>query len=219
MGNLMKERLKPLFAWTAALLVIAISPVRAHASIIFSDNFDSNTGQGNISSGAVDSSTAGTFDVTLGNVDVVGPNFFPSLCQTAPELGSCIDMDGNTAGQITSTSISFAPGSYTLSFDLFGSERGVAASTTVTLGSFYSQVFNTQSSNQNIVTYNFTVNSQTSASIVFTSNDPSGDAQGTLVDNVQITSAGAVPEPASGLLMLAALPLAWIAWRRRRPAK
>lgn len=203
----------------SSVALVALSllvPCAGRAGVIFLDNFDTNLGQGAIASGAVDTSATGTFDVTSGNVDVVGPSFFSSLCNTPPETGSCIDMDGLAAGQITSTTISLAPGSYNLSFDVFGTERGFDASTTVTFGTIYSNRFDTVSGSQNIVSFNFTVASTTSAQIVFTSNDPAGDNTGTLVDNVAINSnSGTVPEPGSGLLLIGALPLVWFARRRR----
>jgi hypothetical protein len=37
--------------------------------------------------------------------------------------------------------MSLAPGTYTLSFDLIGSQRGLTTSTTVTLGSLFNQTF------------------------------------------------------------------------------
>jgi hypothetical protein len=52
-------------------------------------------------------------------------------------------MDGSTgaAGQISRAMMSLAPGTYSLSFDLIGSQRGLTTSTTVTLGSLFNQTF------------------------------------------------------------------------------
>jgi hypothetical protein len=186
-----------------AIVLAFVSSV--HASPIFFDNFDSNLGQGNIASGLVDSSGTGSFTVSFGNIDVVGPNFYPGLCATAPETGSCVDLDGNTAGQITSTLITLTPGAYTFSFDLFGSERVSTASTTVTFGSFYTHTFNTVSTDQNIISVAFNVVATTSANIVFTSNDPAGDFNGTLIDNVSVDTGAAAPEPSTMILMGSAL--------------
>ena len=99
-----------------------------------------------------DSSITGTFNVTGGSVDVVGPAFFAGLCATPPETGSCIDIDASSAGTMTSSPIPLVAGhSYTLAFDLFGSQRGADTSTTVSLGAFYSQTFLAHSADQNIV--------------------------------------------------------------------
>jgi hypothetical protein len=87
-------------------------------------------------------SPVGVFNVTAGSVDLLGGAVFGGLC-AAPESGNCVDMDGSTgaAGQLTSAPLTLTPGSYTLSFDLIGSQRGVTDSTTVTLGSLYDQTF------------------------------------------------------------------------------
>jgi hypothetical protein len=183
----------------------------ANATVIFSDNFDTNAGQSSVSSGLIDASTTGSFTVTAGNIDVVGPNYFPNLCVT-PESGSCVDLDGSAPGQITSTSIALAAGNYTLAFEINGSQRGGNASATVSFGSVFNQIYNTASGDTYAVLSNFTVNSPTSAQLVFTSSDPGGSQQGALVDNVIVTYTGAlstVPEPGSFLLLLAGISGAW----------
>ncbi len=191
------------------------------ATTIFSDNFDTNLGTPMVGTGPVDASTTGTFTVTGGNVDMVGPNYFPNLCTTAPESGTCVDMDGSVPAEITSSLLTLNPGNYTLTFDIFGNERGSSASTTVTLGSFYNVAFtNEPSSFEDVVTANFTVTTATTGNIVFTSNDPSGDDEGNLIDNVALSFTpsvrNAAPEPASAGLLLAALPLAWLVRHNRR---
>jgi hypothetical protein len=52
-------------------------------------------------------------------------------------------MDGSTgaAGQISSAMMTMAPGTYILSFDLIGSERGLTTSTNFMLGSLFNQTF------------------------------------------------------------------------------
>jgi len=52
-------------------------------------------------------------------------------------------MDGSTgaAGQISRAMMSLAPDTYSLSFALIGSQRGLTTSTTVTLGSLCNQTF------------------------------------------------------------------------------
>jgi hypothetical protein len=197
----------------ASISMLALLPA-AHATNFFSDNFDTNPGQSSISSGLIDSSATGSFTVTLGSVDILGPSFNPSLCNTAPESGSCVDMDGSTAGQITSTPFALGIGNYTFRFNLFGSERGFPASTTVTLGpggSLYNQTFNTVSGDQNIVNINFSVGAPlVGVTIVFSSNDGNSPA-GTIIDNVSVDDVA--PEPASALLMSMVIPLLWFGRR------
>jgi hypothetical protein len=161
-------------------------------------------------------SPVGAFGVTAGTVDLLGGAVFGSLC-AAPEGGNCVDMDGSNghAGQLTSAPLTFTPGTYTLSFDLIGSQRGPATSTTVTLGSLYNQTFVLPSNDDTdgVVNFTFTVGSTIVAPLVFTSNDGASDI-GALLDNVDIAGSGTgtspTPEPATlamlavGLLGLAA---------------
>ena len=207
------------FSFLLSLGALALFPVASQATTVyFSDNFDTNSGQGSISSGPVDSSTPWTFDVTSGNVDLVGPSFAGSLCTFSPESGSCVDMDGSTPGQITSTAITLPVGSYTLTFDITGNERTGTSVTTVTFGSYYSNQFTLNPTDLGgsggLVTVNFSVVSPDVQSIVFTSNDPSGDASGSLIDNVQLVGPTVVPEPSTAVMLLAAVPLIWLARRR-----
>jgi PEP-CTERM motif-containing protein len=145
----------------------------------------------------------GAFTVTAGSVDVVGGALYGSLC-VAPESGNCVDLDGttNAAGTISSGTLTLAPGTYTLSFDLIGSQRGATDSTTVTLGSLYDQTFVLASGDDTtgIVSDTFTVTSTTDAQLIFTSNTP-GNA-GSLLDNVDLV---ATPEPATLSLMAVGL--------------
>ncbi len=161
-------------------------------------------------------SPVGAFSVTAGTVDLLGGALFGSLC-AAPEGGNCVDMDGSNshAGQLTSAPLTFAPGTYTLSFDLIGSQRGPTTSTTVTLGSLFNQTFVLASNDDTdgIVNFTFTVGSTIVAPLVFTSNDGASDI-GALLDNVDVKGSGTgtspTPEPATlallavGLLSLAA---------------
>ncbi|HEY1468102.1 MAG TPA: PEP-CTERM sorting domain-containing protein [Candidatus Acidoferrum sp.] len=135
----------------------------------------------------------------------------------APESGNCLDMDGSTgaAGQITSAMMSLAPGTYTLSFDLIGSQRGLTTSTTVTLGSLFNQTFILGSSDvaSGIVNDTITVASPTTAALIFTSNTPGNI--GALLDNVNFAAASvATPEPAT--LSLLGIGLVGLMARRRR---
>jgi hypothetical protein len=202
--------LKPL-RFTSALLALCtflLLPVVSRADIL-SENFNELTP-------ALNSTSVGAFTVTAGSVDVVGGALYGSLC-VAPESGNCVDLDGttNAAGAISSNTLTLAPGTYTLSFDLIGSQRGATDSTTVTLGSLYDQTFVLTSGDDTtgIVSDTFTVTSTTDAQLIFTSNTP-GNA-GSLLDNVDLV---ATPEPATLSLMAVGL-LGLLALRRFAIAK
>jgi hypothetical protein len=143
---------------------------------------------------ALNATNLGAFTVTSGTVDVVGGTLFGSLC-AAPESGNCVDLDGSNAGQISSANLTLTPGTYILSFDLIGSQRGGNTSTTVTLGSLYAQTFFLSSSDvtSGIVDATINVGTTTVAPLIFTSNTPG--VGGALLDNVSLVSS--VPEPAT----------------------
>lgn len=178
-------------------------------AVILSENFDTQTPTLNVS-GAVGTTA---FTTSQGNVDIIGAgNGFP-LC-VSPAGGNCVDLNGNTQGGIQ-TSVLLAPGNYTLSFALLGSQRGSTASGTVQLGSLVPLTsFNNVASNfAQLQSIDFSVATQTTATLAFNSTTPG--AVGLIVDNIQIaTPTAAVPEPASGLLLLAAGPFAYLLRKR-----
>jgi hypothetical protein len=186
-----------------------------HASIIFSDNFDT------VRTGTNKTGAVGDFTVTGGNVDVVGtfPTSLASNLCVSPESGNCIDLNGNTAGTLTSSAISLAVGTYTLQFDLNGTLRGNSSSTTVTFGGF-TQTYLLTTSSKNTFSIPIIVGTAGSSQIVFKSN--LRGASGALLDNVEVTGppagggggGGTVPEPATALLMLGGSALT-VAMRRR----
>jgi PEP-CTERM motif len=201
---------------TSCLLAFCVLPAAAQATTLLNENFDELTPQ-------LSATSVGAFSAIDGtNVDIVGGGLFGSLC-VAPESGNCVDMNGsggNPQGILRSnSSFTLQPGvDYFLSFDLIGSQRGGNASTTVNFGP-YSQTFALASSNvtSGIVTNHLiTVSAPTTTFLTFTSNIP-GD-EGTLLDNVMLTSGTPVstPEPATLGLLAFGLAAAGFAGRKRR---
>ena len=194
----------PVSLLSLAFCTFFVAARPAAATVVFTDNFDSETLAFNYTGFA-------KWTVSNGTVDLIGPGFFDLF----PGNGRYVDLDGSTsdAGLLT-TNISFAPGSYVLTFLLGGNQRDFPADTVfVSFGA------------DNLTPLGITLNSGDPLglhTITFTSafggtlsfEQPGGDNVGLILDNVTLEQ---VPEPGSLLLLgsgLAALGL----WRRRRSA-
>ncbi|MGA7156366.1 MAG: hypothetical protein WBY53_05950 [Acidobacteriaceae bacterium] len=175
-----------------------------HATTILNENFDELTAELSVTSAGAFSTIDGT------NVDIVGAgDGFASLC-AAPESGNCIDMDGTGGkpqGQLESNQ-EFAAGTYDLSFDLVGSQRGPSSSTTVSFGN-YDQTFTLASSDDTDgIIVNELVTLTSPGYLLFTSDDPTGDEEGSVLDNVVVSTVGSTsvtPEPPALLLLATGL--------------
>ncbi len=177
----------------------------SYGSVLLQDNFDSYaTGEFN------NLATLGGNWTVNGTIDVVGPGYYGYLA-VGSESGNVIDLNGSTPGGLTSLSIALAPGDYTLTFDLNGSQRGVSTSTTVTLGSLVNATILQNSADVSNQVFSFTVLSATNANLVFASNTPGGI--GSLLDNVLLQT-GSIPEPSTFALLLGACPLLWAVRKR-----
>jgi hypothetical protein len=202
--------MKKLFL-TCALLCGATSI--ASAQIIFADNFNTE-----LPALAVTSLT--NWNVSRDNVDVIGNGGSGASFDLYPGNGYYLDMAGTAGfGRITTlSSFALVPGDYNLSF-LLGKNGGGARTMTVSVGSSFVTVLSDALSYTNLVpqSFNFTVNSLTSASIVFDYPNSGGNpgAAGYVIDSVVLSATRTTtvaPEPGS----LAFLALGGLALTRRR---
>jgi hypothetical protein len=196
----------------ASSILLTGGTLSAHATDIFKDNFNFENG----GVGVLDYSSFANWTVTNGTVDLIGNGYFDFY----PGNGLYIDLDGSTdqAGTLSTTSaFNLNPGTYTLSFDLGGSQRGDTNIVDVNLGSLYSGVFTLNSSDP-LTQYQetFTVTSPTSADLSF--HNLGGDNVGAILDNVDLqTSSSVVPEPKTWALFgLGLIGTAGFSLRRKK---
>jgi hypothetical protein len=187
----------------------------AQAGVVLSDNFNSDGQVLNWPGDAVFTSTSPAGNAPgPASTDLIGPGFYP-LC--AAGQGNCVDLDGSTgsgnlpeAGQLDSNTI-FGPGTYTLTFDLAGNQRGAPAQTTViSLGTWSTSL--TENASDPWATYTFTFTTTTGGALQFADLGPSNQ-QGNLLDNVLLSY---VPEPATWAMLLAGLGMLGAGLRLRR---
>ena len=182
--------------------------VLANASTLLSDNFNSeNGGVGALNYTGFANWTVNTYNGTpagqgifgegtgTGTVDLIGVN---TQWDFYPGNGLYVDLDGSTnnAGILTSK-MSFGPGTYVVSFELGGNDRGAPDNTvTVTLGSWSLNIF--VPNNQALDTYTESITTTVSGSLSF--HNWGGDNQGAILDDVSVSTGNAVPEPATMVL-------------------
>jgi hypothetical protein len=176
------------FLLSGVLLSLAATSGRADLT----DNFNSENGGG----GQLNYSNFANFFVANtaqgGTVDLIGNGFFDFY----PGNGLYIDLLGSgngVAGLLTTDQI-FGPGTYNLSFDLAGSQRGVDNDVAVKFGTF-SQTYHLPSS-QGYTLETATVTLTTAARLSF--QDLQTGDEGAILDNVSVISTTkATPEPST----------------------
>jgi PEP-CTERM motif len=205
--------MKPLFVMTTALALLASAGV-ASAAVVLQDNFDADTPSGNWQGDAVfvpvpkNGGVQGT-----PSVDLVGGSYYGYLAFS----GNSVDLDGSTGdghnptGELQSLT-SLGLGTYTVSFELSGNQRGYPEqTTTVCIGA---QCYSITPTDNVYHEYSYTFASA-SGDLSFTDTlIPAGsNQQGNLLDNVVASS---VPEPATwAMMILGFMGIGFVAYRRK----
>jgi len=190
-----------MFARMLVFTSAALISISANAGIIFEDNFDSEVPDALVYSGSDTNYTSFTnWSVSDGTVDLVAHGDWGLTC--AGSTGKCVDLDGSSgnAGVFTSSDLTLAAGTYSLSFAISGNQRnGSTDEMAVTLGGFFDQSFSLLGSEPwETITHMFTVSTDTTSNLIF--NHAGGDNIGIMLDDVVLSSVD-VPEPGSLALL------------------
>lgn len=185
----------------AAAITTAFAAPASAAVTIFSDNFDSYS----------PSALNWIPPVASGTVDLIGIGFIDIL----PGNGNYIDLDGSTANSgIFANSVNLTGGvTYTLSFDLAGSQRGSTETANINFGTASTSA--TLGSSAGLTAYALSFTPAASGIYSFSFENLGGDNVGLLLDNVSVA---AVPEPETYAMLLAGLGMLGFILRRKATA-
>jgi hypothetical protein len=197
------------FLLSAAILVGSIGIANA-STVVFSDNFDSNTLGLNKS--------PSNWTVTSGTVDIIGSSGASNFFNFIPGNGKYIDLDGSTwkSGILSKSFDAVAGNTYTAMFDLGGGHRGQTDSVSVSFGGVTQNFSRGSSAIFSKETMTFTATALTAGTTYLSFHNAGGDNMGALLDNVNVTSVTPVPEPEEWAMMLLGLPLMGFVSARRR---
>lgn len=201
----MKTRLS-VAALALGLALSAISlAAPSHATVMLQDTFNGEHG----GVGVLNYYGFANWSVPSGSVDLIGNGFYDFY----PGNGLYVDLDGSTgsAGPLT-TKQTFGAGSYTLTFDLGGSQRGDTNTVEISLGDWSTSLVKYSSDPLHSFSYTFTT---TGGQLEF--QNLGGDNVGAILDNVQL-DADSAPVPEPGTLMLVGIGLFGLAVYGKRRA-
>lgn len=186
---------------------LSVTSSLAQAAPVFSDTFDSY-------SGVLNWVPQGGWTVGNGTVDLIGNG---TAWDWFPANGRYLDLDGSTgqAGTLQHAINLTAGTSYTLTFDLAGSQRSGYDNNNI-VDVFFGGTSNSYTLNtfDQFSTYSLTYTATSSGPFSMSFHNLGGDNVGALLDNVSVTAA--VPEPESYAMMVAGLGLMGFMVRRRR---
>jgi PEP-CTERM motif len=183
----------------------------AQAATVFTDTFNTYPAQLNWVPPANWTASGGGG----GTVDLIGNTTTGPLFDLFPGNGGYVDLDGSSGAETNlSTIMSFAAGSYTLTFDLAGNARNDGSKTTViTLGNFTTQITLAATDPYALHTLNITT---TGGNLVFSDLSGGNNNIGNILDNVTVATVAAIPEPGTWAMMLIGFAGLGFAFRQSR---
>lgn len=191
-----------------ALAMLAAPLTASAATVVLTDDFNGYGDGVNALNVAADFFAPNW--TTTPTLDYIVDNAYGNLCRGT---GACVDLDGSTLNSgILASVLSFGPGSYSLSYQLFGNGRDgrQTDSVTISLGS--------ESFTISDIAYDADVSGTwvfaTSTAGVLSFQNAGGDNVGAVLSSATLS---AVPLPAGGLLLFAALGGAAALRRRKAP--
>ena len=216
------------------LAALTLASQQANAAVVFADDFETVRHHS-----VLNIQQLPNWNVQHGSVDLVKSGDFMVACSGGS--GYCVDLDGSTkVGGAIQTKDVFGPGTYSLSFDFSGNQRGALEGNAaagdamiVSLGDWSHKIRALPDTSWK--TFTITMEIQTAGQLSFSQLGLSFDYYGILIDNIALSylagdlnwcgqeSAGAckktatLPEPSALAVMILGLCL-FCAMSRQGPA-